>query len=102
MRGTTHRSIAPLAWETTPGGAPQLCASASSPSPQLADPLNHHESGTGGGSTPTPVGSCALADLSPRVGSRHVKGSSALEFRAPCAGRPASHPHKGVEVMEEM
>ena len=30
-----------------------------SPSPQLADPLNHHESGTGGGSTPTPVGTSA-------------------------------------------
>ena len=55
--GTTHRYSAPGLGDYS-GGCTPAVRIASSPSPQLSDPLNHHESGTGGGGTRTPFGSC--------------------------------------------
>ena len=48
MRGTTHRYSTPGLGDYSRGCTPAVRI-ASSPSPQLSDPLNHHESGTGGG-----------------------------------------------------
>ena len=82
-------------------GAPQLCASPARRPPSWRTHSIMMRVGPGGEHTysswivrsgrPVPSGR-----------TRHVKGSSALDLRTPCARRPASHPHKGVEVMEEM
>ena len=99
-RGTTHRYSTPGLGDYS-GGCTPAVRIASSPSPQLADPLNHHESGTGGGAhlqqLDRPHGRPVSSGR-----TRDVKGSYALELRTPCARRPASHPHKGDEVMEEV
>ena len=100
MRGTTHRYSTPGLGDYS-GGCTPAVRIASSPSPQLADPLNHHESGTGGGAHVLQLDR-ANGQHVPSGRTRHVKGSSALDLRTPHAGRPASHPHKGDEVIEEV
>ena len=93
--------IAPLAWETTPGGAPQLCASPASRPPSWRTHSIITRVGPGGGAhlhqLDRPHGRPVSSGR-----TRDVKGSFALEPRPPCASRPASHPHKGDEVMEEV
>ena len=78
--GTTHRYSTPGLRDYSRGCTPAVRI-ASSPSPQLSDPLNHHESGTGGGEHVLQLDRAHGRPV-PSGRTRHVKGSSALGIRS--------------------
>ena len=86
----THHQGAPVGTYTSKHQEEQ------SPSPQLAAPLNHHESGTGGGSTPTAI--WIVRSGRPVPSGRTLAREGVVRLGAPCHLVPAARPRTPIKV----
>ena len=88
----THNQGAPVGIYTSKHQEEQ----SESPSPQLADPLNHHESGTGGESTATPT---RIVQSSQPVSSGRTSAREGAALPgAPCHLVLAARPRTPIKV----